>query len=310
MSEAGDRIRQLVLDAEPYSHNGEPYLASIFAAHDVQAVSRVLVEMLRSGDRRLIWEASSFTVQTAIRHAAPAFEAYLPKSGIFETLRDLLYAPDCEARSHAATAIGRLYRTQYVPFLLDAVPTYIERYPLELDRLLLELTWLSRRHRRRAWEHYERIAESSHYVVRWSLLEVLHHEDHRTDPRDPGARRLDAMYVMLAGDESILVRGEAQYALAQLRLRRELPNLLRADRSRRSLRLQKSAPRLTFRTFTQVTGNYLRAIGLADYDLDLLDHLAQFQFHRPIRPPFDYAQYAAAFERWRQRSVLKVAGGD
>jgi hypothetical protein len=303
MAEGETQLRNLVSGYRDHIGNDAQYLGSVFRLADVQKIAAVLVAMLRSGDRDQALDAEHFAVQSVIRGVAPEFSAYLPQSGLFGALRDLLYAPDRSVRHNAVYAIGKMSYSQYVPLLLEALPTYLERYPLELPGLIFELIWLSRRHRRRRWYLYERVAASPSFLVRWSLLETLGHENEQADVRDPAVHRLEQQYARLASDEHPLVSAEAAHTLALLRLHWEEPTLLPDERARRRLQLQKSSPTLSFFTFALVANNYLHAAGRSDYDLALLDQLARYQVRSPIKPPFDYAGYARAFERWRAQDA-------
>jgi hypothetical protein len=144
MTANDDRARQLIEQYPRHLGNETAYLRDGFEGVDVSAVVAILLEMLRSGDRDRTWHAVDFINQVVIRHVSPEFTAALPRLGVYRTLRDLLYVPDKNVRHNAIYALGKTTHYPNARYLVGALPTYIERYPLELDGLFFELFWLSR----------------------------------------------------------------------------------------------------------------------------------------------------------------------
>lgn len=300
MSGANAQIRQAIYHYIDHLEDGG-YVRNAFGLADVSTVVAILAEMLRSGDRQSVLAADIFLRDIVNYRMMPPFETYLPRSGLFRVLGDLLYVHDHTIRHNTIHTIGKIFYKTNVSMLIEALPVYLQHYPLELPDLFLELNWLSRSFRRRRWEHYEQAAASPNYLVRWSLLEILRQERSQPDERDPVAGRLEKIYGRLARDTRFLVGAEAEHALHLLRLSWEGQILPVSEYRRQKKRFREATPKLTFSIFQTRVRNYLYASGRHDYDLAVLERFARYCADHPFGRPFDNVAYARIFDEWRSR---------
>jgi hypothetical protein len=284
------------------------YVRAVFAAAGVSGVAGLLVAMLRGGDRDAALAAGLFLRDAVLFGMAPDFALALPRTGVFPALRANLYVPDYAVRRDSVYTIGKLTVRTTAGLLREAFPVALRRDPLLLPRLLSELSWLTGG--KRPWAYLRRVAESPHYLVRWSLLaqnvSLVGDFGRR---RGPEGRKLRRLYGRLAADPHPLVRAEARHRRAALVTRREERLWRNGGWERVWKRLSHGEPDRSFSSLELLFGNCMTLAGWADYDLADLDaFVGYWQAHPVPRPdpddpdasPFDLQAYAAGFAAGRR----------
>ena len=112
-----------------------------------------------------------FIRDAASTQGAP-FRRALERSMLFwDHLRELLYHNNGNVRANAIYTIGKLCQRPKAKLLLEAFPFYLANDPINLSRLMFEMCWLTGR-----WNKplLHKIAESPHYLIRWSLCSSLY----------------------------------------------------------------------------------------------------------------------------------------
>lgn len=233
---------------------------SVIGVHSMAEVFQEIEAILSSNEREHIANTLTFVRDAGLyRHPhREAFRQFLQSAQIWETLRDLLRAPDCSVRYNAIYTIGKLTERNRSCLLSEAFPFYLENDPINLPRLLMELLWLTNEW---DWSLVEQVASSKEYLLRWSLCQIL---DDTGDSLETRGRFLE----ILAGLKSdahplVAAEGNFRYERVKVKLGPRLPKVEWRDEVKRIAGLR---PRLLFEATTmQFMG------GRSDYTLDELD---------------------------------------
>ncbi len=145
---------------------------SILSDQTLEKIFQEIDSILRTAEPEAIAHTLGFVRDANLyQHSfREAFREHLASSKIWETLQVLLRASNFSVRRSAIYTIGKLTNRDRAYLLSDAFPFYLENDPINLPHLLLELLWLTNEWN---WRFVEEVAAAKHYLVRWSLCQVL-----------------------------------------------------------------------------------------------------------------------------------------
>jgi hypothetical protein len=240
-------------------------------------VLRSCVDVLTDQDPEEVHEVTTFLRDIGIRGTfddelvAKARE--LMPSGVLPALRPLLQARVLRVRRTAIYTIGKLSFSGEAEALREAFPLYLDRDPVCLARLLLELQWLGDDGGVQAM--LERVVAHQCYLVRWSALAYLGCSG---TPSGAELRLKSRWLAALSSDPVPQVRAEAGHQLAELKVQvagREAGWQPKTEWRRKRRALEKAGPSMTFAALEVRFLNELARHGQADYALEELDAFVQ-----------------------------------
>ena len=238
----------------------ETPVESVLGHHSLEAVFQEIDSILRTSEPEEIAHTLGF-VRDANLYQHPfrdAFQEHLAASKIWDNLNDLLRAPDCSLRSTAIYTIGKLTNRDRAYLLSDAFPFYLENDPINLPGLLLELLWLTNEWN---WGFVERVAASEHYLVRWSLCQILDDSGNSTETLG----RFLGILAQLKCDSHPLVAAEANLRFERVNVKLG-PKLQKSEWRKEVKRIASLEPKFMFEStamqFMRNRSNY----SLDDFD--------------------------------------------
>jgi hypothetical protein len=290
-SEGGEHVIDLVEGINGYIDHmhDATYVSGVVSLAPIDQLSKVLVNMLRGGEREAATNADLFVQDAVMLGLSPSFARYFPRSRVLRALRANITAVDYFTRHQCIHTLGRLGPRSNAQHFAAAFPWYLEHDVFNLDDLLGELFWLRPRTERAPY--LEAIATAPLYLTRWSLLGHL--LDHGTyaypgwvDGRPPA---VVLGYVQrLAEDDHPWVSAEAAWRLKELEARS-------AGAHATSGLEGASEPAPTFFALELHLGNYLWNSGRHDYDVALVEQIAAYIVEHPPYSGMDIDTYWAAF---------------
>jgi hypothetical protein len=193
--------------------NDGAWFAELCAAYTVEGLLRAIADAIDTGgpealDTMVVLRDFSLyqigprenvvpnKLTRAVRRAVPAL--------VFPALERALRGPECAIRHEAVHTIGKMCFREGVALLEAVFEPSVERDPLALPALLLELHWLGAD----VWPRVARTATHPHFLVRWATLGWL---------GKTRERAAETWLICLAGDVEPLVRAEAASLLAEFR---------------------------------------------------------------------------------------------
>ncbi len=266
------------------------YVTSVVSRAPIAELGRTLASMLRSGDRQAATDAAQFAQDAVIFGLSPAFAEYFPRSPVLRALRENLSAADYFTRHQSIKTLGRVGPRSNAQCLAAVFPWFLEHDPLNLDDLLGELFWLSRRARREPY--LDAIVTAPLYLARWTILGHL--LDHGTYAYPGWVNGRPSGYVLgyverLAQDPHRWVRAEATWRLTQL----EASDAVRAHPISGMESNREPSP--TFFTLWLQVGNYLWTSSRRDYDVQLVERIAAYVGEHPPYSGMNIDAYWAEF---------------
>jgi hypothetical protein len=225
---------------------------------DVHQVTTLLLDIGRTG----VMMKDDFVAE--VRALMPA--------GVLPGLRSLLRAPDLSVRMGAIGTIGRLSFAAEAEALRHAFPSYLDRDPLCLPRLLRELGWLG--DHRGVDARVKRMIGHKHYLFRWSALEYLDSMSLPSQPAERELRRRSAWLRTLSRDPAPPVAAEASHQLAELEFEiagRQAAWRPKAEWRNKRRALEKARPPMTFSLVEIRFLNNMARRKQADYTIEELD---------------------------------------
>lgn len=257
MSMLREQIRNFLM------HEDMP-VDEIIGSHSMEEVCVEVIAILLSGEPEPISHALVFLRDTATyqHRFSEAFHQHLQSSPIWETLRQLLRAPNTNVRHNAINTIGKLGHRERVSLLEDAFPYFLERDPINLPGLMFELGWLRSNHH---GEFLERIARANHPLARWSLCEILQSLEGASDQ---GA--VLELASLLSVDPHPHVAAQAAWACERIKIKLG-PKLPKPEWRKEVKRIAALKPQLTY---FYVTHRFM--LDRSDYTLAEFDtHFAE-----------------------------------
>ena len=218
----------------------EAPVESIFGHHSLENVFQEIDSILRTSEPEAVAHTLGF-VRDANLYQHPfrdAFQEHLTSSKIWGNLQGLLRTPDFGVRSSAIYTIGKLTNRDRAYLLSDAFPFYLENDPINLPKLLLELLWLTNEWN---WGFVERVATAKHYLVRWSLCQVLDDSGNSTETMG----RFLGILAQLKCDSHPLVAAEANLRFERVNVKLG-PKLQKSEWRKEVKRISSLQPKVTF----------------------------------------------------------------
>ena len=238
----------------------ETPVESILGCHTFEEVFQEIDLILRAVEPEAVAHTLSF-VRDANLYRHPfrdAFQEHLASSRIWDNLHGLLRAPDYSLRSNAIYTIGKLTNRDRAHLLSDAFPFYLENDPINLPKLLLELLWLTNEWN---WGFVERVAAAEHYLVRWSLCQVLDDSGNSTETLG----RFLGILAQLKRDSHPLIAAEANLRFERVNVKLG-PKLQKSEWRKEVKRIASLEPKVMFEStamqFMRNRSNY----SLDDFD--------------------------------------------
>ncbi len=240
---------------------------AIIDGHSMEEVFATIQAVVAEADPESVMHALTF-VRDAALYPHPhhdAFRAYLRHAPIWDHLKELLYAPNFHLRGSAIYTIGKLTHRDRAHLLIEAFPFYLEKDPINLPSVLLELVWLTNQW---DWNFLQQTATARHYIARWSLCAVL--DDRDSTPEI--ARHFLEILASLKRDPHPLVAAEASFRFERIQVKLG-PKLPKPEWRTEVKRIAELKPRYTFESaamqFMQGRNDYT----LEEFDR-FLDNLA------------------------------------
>ena len=218
----------------------ETPVESILSHHTLEDVFQEIDSILRASEPKAVANTLGF-VRDANLYRHPfrdAFQEYLTTSKIWENLQDLLQTPNFGVRSSAIYTIGKLTNRDRAYLLSDAFPFYLENDPINLPNLLLELLWLTNEWN---WGFVGRVAADKHYLVRWSLCQMLDDSGNSTETQG----RFLGILAQLKCDSHPLVAAEANLRFERVNVKLG-PKLQKSEWRKEVKRISSLEPKVTF----------------------------------------------------------------
>lgn len=218
----------------------ETPVESILGQYSLDEVFKEIDSILKTSEPEAIVRTLGF-VRDANLYQHPfrdVFQEHLASSKIWDDLHDLLRAPDFSLRGNAIYTIGKLTNRDRAYLLSEAFPFYLENDPINLPRLLLELLWLTNEWN---WGFVERVAASEHYLVRWSLCQLLDESGNSTETLS----RFLGILAQLKCDSHPLVAAEANLRFERVNVKLA-PKLQKAEWRKEVKRIASLEPKVVF----------------------------------------------------------------
>ena len=238
----------------------EAPVESILSGHSLEEVFNEIDSILRTAPPEAVTHTLTF-VRDAQLYPHPFrddFREYLAASNIWKTFQELLQAPNFSVRSSTIYTIGKLTNRDRAYLLSEAFPFYLATDPINLPRLLSELSWLTNEVN---WSFIEEISASSHYLNRWSLCEVLDESGNSTETLNRFITILDR----LKCDSHALIAAEAKFRFERISVKLG-PKLPKAEWRKEVKRISSLEPRISF---FFAANQFMR--DRSDYSLDDFD---------------------------------------
>jgi hypothetical protein len=233
VSELRNQLREFLI------HEETP-VDSILANHALDVVFREIESLLVTETPDVIARVLTFVCDAGLYYHPfrIAFRTHLDSSCIWEIFRQLLRAPNCFVRGNVIYTIGKLTCRERSYLLSEAFPFFLEKEPINLARLMFELGWLTNEWN---WDFLDQIAAADHYLCRWSLCEILDHDEGPTETM----QRTVSILTRLKHDAHPVVAAEANFRLERINVKLR-PKLPKPERRKEVKRIADLEPDLTF----------------------------------------------------------------
>jgi len=216
------------------------YIQALFAEHPVSAVLDSLHTLLNGQAEPHIDQYGSSDVQSAglfIRDVillvpesiSGDFRAQLFASPVTADLERLLFSDDYDDRHSAAYALGKIGSTNSIPALHQAFDHFLNDDPLILPDLIFEIRWLQGQIDRTLVVDeplIDAMVANSHFLVRWSALDVIDRHGCHSDQTRTKLNYLER----LRHDENPWLRAEAEYNYQDCLYQERTHNLPKLER--------------------------------------------------------------------------------
>jgi hypothetical protein len=274
---------QRLIDGYITHVDDQDYVERVLGSADAEAVAQTLASLVGGGDRQSTWDAILFAQDAAFRPSGGRFQRLLWHGGFVDALRANLYVPDALIRHNSIPSLGRLGPRANAQFMIAALPWYKQHDPFGIEGLLVEIAWLTQK---RSWPWLKEMAKADLYLTRWATAAFLWNRELGMGvyPVRQAAKPRQLLR-QLAQDAHPLVRLEAQWHLRELKVSQQklfafaaVPSELDPD----------------FSKLGQNLHNYLSITGRRDYDLPLVEKVAQHLREHPIEPGYDIQSYWGA----------------
>ena len=242
---------------------------AIIGEHSIAEVFEEIEAILTGNDSERVLHAQGFIRDASMyKHAArDAFRNYLSHSRIWDHFREFLIAPDFYLRRTTIYSIGKLCYKERAHLLVDEFPFFLQNDPLNLPRLLFELSWLTNAIR---WDFFEQIKNARHFAQRWSLCVML---DDDGQPEED-MKRVLAFLQELKADSNSFVANEAAYRFERVKVKLG-PKLPKKDWRKEVKRIAGLEPQILFEPISMRFMNERTDYTILEFEqfvLGLADH--------------------------------------
>jgi HEAT repeat protein len=244
------------------------YIQSILIALPQADLFALLSELLSSNTQVTVLDTCLFirdVVNLMPAEVGNLFRLGLFKSPLILTLNDLIVTRNYFVRSNSIYTLGKIGAYKSLPVMQKAFDTLIERDPLIMLRLLSEMRGLYQS-RDQWWANIERIASHSHFLIRWSGVEILRH----SVAYDFIIQSL-TLLAALREDVNPFVRKEAEYHALELQHLEEIRGLPKPQQRAMRKALNLQLPKVAFFNLKHQFSEHLWKSKQADYTLEELD---------------------------------------
>jgi hypothetical protein len=266
------------------------YVRRVVSRAPMVELGKTLVTMLRNGDRQAASDAALFAQDAVMFGLSPEFARYFPRSPVLRALRENILAADYFTRHQSIKTLGRVGPRSNTQHLAAALPWYLERDPLNIDDLLGELFWLAPRTHREPY--LESVMTAPLYLARWAILGHLMDHGAYGYPRSvdsPLAPYALGYVDRLTDDPHPWVRAEATWRLRQLDASEAATTHATSGMG------ADNEPSPTFFMLWLHVSNYLANSGRRDYDVPLVERIAEHVVRHPPYAGMHINAYWAAF---------------
>jgi hypothetical protein len=190
-------------------------------------------------------------------------------SSILKTVEQLLFSENRWIRKAAVCTLGKTCSYGSIPALSEAFRTFRDSDPLLLPRLMGEMGWIGAEN---FWELLDAMMESSFFVTRWAVVELLPEFIEDTDSQNELFLGKLRCLEKLRQDSNTLVKAEAEHQYQLLKFRSEMCNFSKSDHKKMRKDLdRKYTPVLRFSYISNRFEYYLNKKGLTQYSVDELE---------------------------------------
>ena len=260
-------VQQVVLDYIDHIED-RVYLSTIMAAVGVERLTAAIVDLLLSSNRETVWFATIFIRDSVLYLPESPFSVAFFASPIIPVLEGLVLAENWWIRCHAVYTLGKTGCTRSLPALHHAFAVVLDRDPLLLPRLVMEIFWLEDE---KSLSLIEQMMTSREYTVRWGVIgSMWGHKD--ASPDDAMYQAKLRYYAQLRRDPHPLIRAESDYHYRLLEaepLGRTLP---KPERRRQRKLIEQHRPSLNFDEVEQRFSNHLHQSAQSTYTIADLEY--------------------------------------
>jgi hypothetical protein len=233
----------------------------------------IINELLRSTDTEIVNSTCSFIKDLVLysnQHLKGEILSQLYEtSSILKMIEKLLFSPNFWIRRAAVYTLGKTCSYDSIPVLSEAFRTFRDSDPLFLPKLLGEMGWLGAEN---FWELLDAMTESSFFVTRWAVVEVLPTFIEDSDSKNELLLGKFRCLEKLRQDSNTLVKAEAEHQYELLKFRSEMHKLSKSDHKKMRKDLdRKFTPVLSFSYISNQFEFYLKKKGLTQYSVDDLE---------------------------------------
>jgi hypothetical protein len=190
-------------------------------------------------------------------------------SSILKTIEQLLFSQNRWIRKAAVYTLGKTFSYSSIPALSKAFRTFRDSDPLLLPRLMGEMGWLRAEN---FWELLDAMMESSFFVTRWAVVELLPEFIEDADSQNELFLGKLRCLEKLRQDLNPFVQAEAEHQYQLLKFRSEMHNFSKSDHKKIRKDLdRKYTPVLSFSYVSNRFEYYLNKKGLTQYSVDELE---------------------------------------
>jgi hypothetical protein len=228
----------------------------------------LLSELLSSNTQATVLDTCLFirdVVNLMPAEVGNLFRLGLFKSPLNHILEELILATNYFVRRNSIYTLGKIGAYKSLPVMQKAFDTLIERDPLIMLRLLSEMRGLDQS-REQWWANIEQIASHSHFLIRWSGVEILRHSvayDFRTQSL--------TVIAALREDVNPFVRKEAEYHAFELQHLEQIRGLPKPQQRAMRKALVLQLPTVAFFNLEHQFSQHMWKSKQADYTLEELN---------------------------------------
>ncbi len=250
------------------------YLENILSEVPLSDLFRDLLQLIQGPSADDVGRADLFirdVIYRAKRNNGP-FNEQLFAAGIPSAYVQNVFREDFGIRRNSVSTLGIFHDWWSAKQIENAVVFSELNDPTLLPRLV-RLTMFQNQWK--DWTLPKRIVNSSDFLVRWSMLEVLDHNLHFPLPRYEILSEAKACLVNLQQDVNPMVKGEADFLRSRMDYYEIMATLPKPEKRKRSKAINQATPKIRFDSFWLFVGNELGARRKTDFTMAELHELAE-----------------------------------